>query len=778
MKKKVLYGVAIALFASVGMGTLQSCKDDVSDLEQVVTYDRNNLQKQIDGLSQEVEQCRTNCKNRMDQIEAKADYNASEITALWNALTGYVTATELQTKLNELKTNLENYTDSKITDLINNTITPLSNKLDGLETRFDTFEQNVNNELANLAADIYIQKRALEELQTTVASQSEEIKKLIDAQTLIQQKVADLLDQFDDLKDTLEDLIEDLQDLTANQIAELKLLFDSQIYGIIVEGTDSPVFGNFSLPLGIKSNLLFNWYGYNSSEAFDFPAKNSDHAYNQDNAGISAAVAAIAPKESIKSGYFGNAEDGVVLGKLYMTINPVGSTFDESAFKLESSAANEFPADLTVTKSEDELYFGYTRGLVEGNGFYEAEVKVLEEDIPNARITIDEGLKSSVKEIVKNPSRSTAYDLLKAVYNQFNGMLPAYAVRYEWEVEHENVAKATPEEDTKSTRSVRSGYDIAAATANPLSYNFLYGEGTSKTIPTFGSFQNFIEKIKDNPNLQFNFSSNISLENIKIELGTVEVSAPSTGSIKIVIDPITVMNGDTPMGETKQTTIEGDDITGFDTMAESIGKNMTAALETVIGDLNDQLKNKVFAELENQISGLIADMNETINGKIGSLIEDIANSSYVKRLDDLVSLYNKVANKINNFLANPNHYLQPAMFYNMGDGNVGILSNNPNDATEFSGEGYINLYASSYTAEIVAPAFKKYVVISKDVTDNKDNGLAALNAGGENLNAVFDGLRVGIPAANLTSKHVYEITYQAVDYSGVTSTQKFYIKVK
>ncbi len=43
MKKKVLYGAALALFASVSMGTLQSCKDDLADAIHQNDYDHKAL---------------------------------------------------------------------------------------------------------------------------------------------------------------------------------------------------------------------------------------------------------------------------------------------------------------------------------------------------------------------------------------------------------------------------------------------------------------------------------------------------------------------------------------------------------------------------------------------------------------------------------------------------------------------------------------------------------------------------------------------------------------
>ena len=128
------------------------------------------------------------------------------------------------------------------------------------------------------------------------------------------------------------------------------------------------------------------------------------------------------------------------------------------------------------------------------------------------------------------------------------------------------------------------------------------------------------------------------------------------------------------------------------------------------------------------------------------------------------------------------------MFYKTVDG-IGIVSNAKEDPTVFvngGGPAFV-LYPSSYTAEVVAPAYKK-MIACVNVIDNATGNYVAngrelakkFNATSDGLAVVLEGSTYGItvPGAAVQSGYTYEIMYQALDYSGVTSTRKFYIKVK
>ena len=224
----------------------------------------------------------------------------------------------------------------------------------------------------------------------------------------------------------------------------------------------------------------------------------------------------------------------------------------------------------------------------------------------------------------------------------------------------------------------------------------------------------------------------------------------------------------------------------LDQIKDAVNSTLTSAETGLQKDID-----KLIASINDQVTGLLDDINNEINGKVDNIFDDIISKTdpWFKRLNKLVDLYNKVAGKINNVLDNPNHYLQVAMFYNQADSNFGLISNKKSDPTVFTGSnGNVGLYASSYTAELVAPAFKKYVAVSNVyekkngkvvVAENAASEIAKANSEG-NFNKVMDGntIRYSLPVSNLKKGLIYEIVYQGLDFHGVTSTQKFYITVK
>ncbi len=776
--KKVLYGVALALFASVSVGSLQSCKDDVNDLTTQTSYDLSKLKKDLMDADQELQRQIT--ANRND-INANKD----AIDKLLQSLNDYATI---------------KYVDGKVKDL-QSADEALQNQINGALSRITTLETKIEG--------IETNKNAIEELKGKVEAQqaaidliNAELPKIAERLTNTENNVAELQAQFTALGASVDELWVELQsvreetgqlagiiqtlidqyDALEAQLGEAIGRLDNLITSIIVQGTDSPVFGNFSLPLGIQSNVLFNWFGYNDVEAYKFPNAGAEYNYYDGAPVLTAAeLAALKPElKDVKKGAFGD----VNLGKLYMTINPVGHEFDETAFSLETTAANAFPATLNVKKSSDEMYFGYTRTTVEGNGFYEADVIVKEGDIAKAKIEIEDGLKAAGKAALEDPSKRTAVELLKAVYGQLNGMLPAYAVRYDWTVNN------TP-------YSVLSNYAVAATTAKPLSYSFLYGKGSSKKLHTFGHIDNLILKLKDEGKLQFKFDP-IKINGATITIKSLEINPDVTvsgGKLVITIPAIDVVMENGATGQTKPTeiTVEGEDL---DSVYAAIENGIKDALSEVTGELNDWTDD-MQAEINDSLNSILSDvesqinkMMDSINGQINDMLGDLGDQfqPYFDRLNKLVDLYNKVANKINNFLADPNHYLQVAMFYNQASSNIGILSNKLTDPTIFKrGNGNVGLYASSYTGEILAPAYMKYVAVT-NVYNASDKKLAAnsaaerdaVNKAVETFNTVMPGntIRYAIPAASLKAGLIYEIVYQGVDYSGRTSTQKFYIQVK
>ena len=123
-----------------------------------------------------------------------------------------------------------------------------------------------------------------------------------------------------------------------------------------------------------------------------------------------------------------------------------------------------------------------------------------------------------------------------------------------------------------------------------------------------------------------------------------------------------------------------------------------------------------------------------------------------------------------------NAALQPTMLVSTTDG-FSLLSSIKAAPTTIDQASAV-LVPTSFSGEILAPASKKFVAVTKayDANGNLDVAAAkAANAG--DLNSVLEG-SVRTVEFNGESGYTYEIAYSAVDYYGMISTTKYYVKVK
>ena len=812
--KKVLYGVALTLLASASVGSLQSCKDDVNDLKTQTSYDLKNLQLEIEKKLKELE----------DEIGKKQDKgNYVETTTLQDYATlKYVNkliyGVETNTPDPELVAEIEK--GGGLLEMIKGALSKVSCDCASFKQQIENllYPQGENqpadyedsaNMIAYLQGKIGANKASIDEITKFLAGYLEDGKGEQEGEykTLQQrlQAINDAIFALANIDETagplgrvtlLEndmkvvkarlDNIESAMTQAFNYLDALNGRLDNLITSIKVERAVSPVFGDLSLPVGIKSNVLFNWYGYSDQgQAVPFPTAMAGLV------GEGITLPAGAPSVNIPNGYF---DDEVELGNVYVTLNPVGHVYNGTELTFTTSAGNNLEFKVAVNASDYELKHGYTRAEEEinGNGFYEGKVTVPNANIESIKLSLDEKLMTSMKNVVKDPTKRNAASLIKALYDQMSGMMPAYALRYDWTSNYytnptetgtlkdaegnaikngagEDVPTWNPESSEKAY-AVLSGYDLAVAAARPLGFNFLSDVSGSAKVPTIGNLDNFIQEMIDK-----------SLEKINIQGKDMEIDGHkigfANGIVKIDKDD------DGLVATVTGVTVDGNDITvrpahfvNPENASAAINKEICEAIAN-----SDAFKNedhdKTVAKLEasvdiallqmqKQINEVLADVNGQIHGAFNNF-----GDSYIDKANRAIDLYNKVANKINNFLKDPNHYLQAAAFYAAGN-NMGILSSNPNSPTVFTGSGNtITLYLSTYTGEIIAPAYKKYVAVTTP-------GASNLNSG--DLNQVLPGSRIAVDVnvAGFESGKTYELTYQAVDYRGFYSTRKCYIQVK
>ncbi len=607
-------------------------------------------------------------------------------------------------------------------------------------------------------------------------------------QKTLGQRIADLEAKLADFPDNyvtkqkLQDELEALKGIYATQdqvdaleqkinaaLAALKNQLENYVADITLNQTWNPMFGTINLPVGLSSTITANYYG-ESDNAFDFPSKQAaqydalgaESGYaTVDDAKLTALLNKVENPFPVPADIYMDMDDeGIAsLGKLYLSVNPAGIDRTQLNVSLVNSLDEAVPVEpFTLEESTKELMFGATRTIA--NGLYEAELKVSKDNAKALKVNIDkEALKSAMKDFIQDRSKSDLVSLAKIMMDQMKDLMPAYAVKAEWDAtaypatpaegEGEGEGESTEVEGGESaTRSVDDGhytyigkYEIAATTVQPLGYMFMVDEGTSKKLPTLGSLEEVINKVFDNINIKID-DINFDPENLIIKISLKGIVADGS----LTKDEIELKY--TPEGQVTPTTPVND-----------------TALNDLVAQINKELGN-VSGNINKSIENALNDIKNRLEGKLSGL-------------NNLLSLYNGLASRINNFLANPNHYLQVMMAYEGKDGQLHQLSATKGAPSHFSGNGAMVLYPTSYTAELIAPSCKKYIAI----TNAWENGAAKssddiININEDNgLNKVISGAQQEIALSKLDKNVVYEVLYSSLDYQGHTSTRTFYFTV-
>lgn len=565
--------------------------------------------------------------------------------------------------------------------------------------------------------------------------------------------LANLKDALD--TDDLAQIIPALQNVQAQ--------LNKQITSMELNQTYNPVFGTLNLPIGLQSNILAGYYG-TSDKAFNFPDFSDEmagHEVGMDEAqmlkahNLWAAANLNPTTEPIPAGVY--MADNGYLGKAYLTINPVGTLTSPKLELIKSTGALASEGlTLATEATNDELKFGITRADF-NNGLYKATASIDPNKAGDIAIKLNSDFKNAVVDIFKNPSRKTLSDLGEALYNQLNGILPAYGFKAAYDassfsfVYDEVTKKWTVAAPTATTSNyIVSKYELAATTIHPLGYNSMKDLSTSKRLPTFSPIQDALNEVIENikKDAQFNFADNIKWEfdeekmKITIDLSKVEGIELNGG------DGILVLGYKN----------------GVVTPEDGNAAALNPLVDELISQVNEQLK-AIQGNINQQVETIINNVNNQLAGKI---------STAQKLLDK----YNALANKINAYLADPHGHMQVAMAYE-GTNGLHMLSTSENDPSIFTSNGSaeeaIELFATSYTGDIAAPSFKKYVAV---VGASDGSNVASINNASKYLNTVISGRQHRVYLKDFKKGVKYTILYSSVDYRGNTSSRLYYLLVK
>lgn len=539
-------------------------------------------------------------------------------------------------------------------------------------------------------------------------------------------------------------------------------LVNKNLTSIAINATENPVLGYYNAAfLGSKLNLVSSFYG-------------TAAAQNQD--------------WDITKGEFLNNGDA---GKIYITLNP--NEIDPECItdlKLVDSQGNEAKGfklgDIQTT--DRVLTYGFTKAA-SANGFY--EVPVLATDPANDDFSLNKGeLKEAAKNVLaklQNPKESNLNlsQIATTLYRSVNNQLKAYTVKatyylYDPTVTNEDGSKGALVEK----HQVAPTYDMAAFAVKPLSFNTLKDNQSLKNLglaldkymlPTLsdklGKFMNALDfQIKNENGKQIKMYSMVSGKN---------VYAYQNGKNVVIVN---IGTGDS---FTLENTQISKDLSGFnydhniyefyqDWYQASDGNYYPTYGLKPKNDLVTENYERVYVleTTDNTIDELIGSINDQIGTQLQPVKDAITNAA--TKWDNAITPVNNLLHKINAHISDVNQLLQPTMLYKSsktGDWNT-LSTLKGKLGTRMTGTGSTVLVATSWTGELLAPAYKKSVYVKGNPDGAKvtlmDGNTPAKKFAGSTQKVLFTA----------TAKGPYTIVYEAVDYSGISVKKEYHITVE
>lgn len=714
---------SILLFSALlvgGASTFVSCTDHESDsayntsisLADAIAKQKAALETANDLLQQQIDALKGN----------KADANKLA------ALEGRVAANEAALGIINKPSVAELATFATLDAAIKGSqaYVDLSNKVNGLETKtfglvseIEALRQKQANDAEQLTNAL---NSKLGELNTTVGN-------LKDAQAKVNQAYADALEY----------------------------LVNKNLSSIAINATENPVLGYYNAAfLGSQLNLASSFYGTAAQTNQDWDIAQGDLL----NEG--------------KAGY------------IYVSLNPTEfSPSDILDLKLVDSQGNEAKGfELGKIENTNKVLTYGVRATTSSNGFYAIPVKAV--DPANDDFSLNKGeLKEAAKNVIaklQNPKKSNLNlsQIATALYSSVNNKLKAYTVKAEYYL----YDSSKPEgQRLVKKHQVAPTYNMAAFAVKPLSFNTLKDNQSLKNLglaldkymlPTLsdklGKFMNALDfQIKNENGMQIKMYSMVSGKN---------VYAYQNGKNVVIVN---IGTGDS---FTLENTQISKDLSGFnydhniyefyqDWYQASDGNYYPTYGLKPKNDLVTENYERIYVleTTDNTIDELIGSINDQIGTQLQPVKDAITNAA--TKWDNAITPVNNLLHKINAHISDVNQLLQPTLLYKSTKTNSwNTLSTLKGKlGTRMTGTGSTVLVATSWTGELLAPAYKKSVYVKGNPAEAKvtlmDGTTPAKKFAGSTQKVLF----TATPAAKGKS---YTIVYEAVDYSGISCEPKEY----
>lgn len=597
-----------------------------------------------------------------------------------------------------------------------------------------------NKQLKNL------EKRLKEYVEDKIDPLRTQIKKNMD-------DIQALNDRIDEEVEALNEKIDAIKDIIKN-------LEEKRITSLLVQGVKTPAFGSFSLPIGIRSNILMAYYG--EFDDVEFPTTATANFVGDLADQFTEDEASFLKFNNISKNYsnaLNEDETEYNAGKFYLTVNPNNVALDDTyEFTLVNSKGVESKAVLgNLRPSEDQLTFGYTRATVDAadteNGFYEADVTIKAEDVEDLQPSLDiEDLKAIAK-AAKN--ERSLISVTKSILNAMDGLLDANAVQVTWS-------------DSLGDHKVKSGYDLAVAAVKPLSFHTSLGAISSRKLPA--------DPIGD-------LLASLNVPSINLNITPITINTSTLSFENVTYTPTGLAVTQVEVKDNFDNVVGTFDL-DFTNMRTDIN-NLVTSLNGTLDDVEDDIDG-IISQIQDQVNNMLTEIEgkvrDEVDGMVDGIIEQVGSNSMVKRVNSLIS-------RFNGYIDYADNLFDITLLYNGADNAVHPVSATKAIPTLFDGAGDYTLYVTNYNAELLAPAFKKFIAVTDaiktdDPTKSAKGGDSTAKSvrntanNGEGFKIVQDGDVASVTFHANNIGYTYEITYSAIDYHGKISTKRFYVTVK
>ena len=580
--------------------------------------------------------------------------------------------------------------------------------------RIDTLSARLYTEIANATNKVVGMIPTDEDINSLIGS------KLTDyyTKTQIDSKIKGLQGQIDTLKNSVDDIL------------------NLQVSGITIQASESPITGYENTPFGVQVNFLGAYYGH-ADEGVTFAG------------------------QKLAGTLISDADDNA--GIIYVTVNPANVAPSAIHLKLVDSQGNEAPYKLEWANTDKILTAGVSRAVsTSNNGFYAVKVSLDEESLNKAKVWTSEDaqkLKSVGKNLLdklRHPKSTNLQlgNIASTINSTFNNRLKLYAVEATW--------TQRGLDGKLVDKKVTSAYKLAASPMSPLSFEFLK-DGINVDLPSIPTLEQKGLRLE-----RFNTIKVDGMDNMHVNTTATISGIPTSVTINGTIVPTAQIEEKYPTRVNPDGTV---DLSGLDVKVGNVNLG-----DNVVVTLNKGTMNDVGVTMDvpmDDFNAIINDLNSQIDNMVGNVNNYIDKVNKFEETIDgqLINRINTYINKFENLLTKSNSLLQPAMFYRTNGGSFGQLARVAEGASYLKlngSEASTVFVASSYTAELLAPAYMKEITV---------NGGATLTAAGQSGSKVVlknGQYKVGFKA---TKAGVYTITYNAVDYFGKTVSKNFYVKV-